>query len=159
MSTYVPAPGDLVRVQRFEVPTPELPGLPERRLLVEYAGTVDRVRPVADGVIMHLAGLEDAIFTGTQHSGQDPEHGCSWSLRTEVVLQSEATAHDLAGLDDRVRLAEREHAAVLASWEQARRAEIVARQRLTGAQARLEAATSAAGLARRDAAAQADQAG
>lgn len=147
---YVPEAGHRVRVQRWEVPCPELPGTAERKLLIEMDGTVESVREVAGGYLVKLAGDDaDPIFTGYQFSGQDPDHGCSWSLRTEVIRAEDVAAHDQAVLDAQVALAEREKAAALATWERARDAEAVARQRLKGAQERLEAATGRAGVHRR----------
>jgi hypothetical protein len=137
-------------VQRWEVPCPEIPGTAERKLLIEMDGTVESVREVAGGYLVKLAGDDaDPIFTGYQFSGQDPDHGCSWSLRTEVIRAEDVAAHDQAVLDAGVALAEREKAAALATWERARDAEVIARQRLKGAQERLEAATGRAGVHRR----------
>jgi hypothetical protein len=122
--TYTPEPGHRVRVRRYEVPCPELPGHAERKLLLELDGTVASVQPKAGGVLFRLKGMEDLIYTGYQFSGQDSGHGCSWSLVTEVIRAGDVAAHDQA-----------ERAARVA----ARDAEVVARQRLKGAQERLEA--------------------
>jgi hypothetical protein len=149
---YVPEVGHRVRVQRWEVPCPDIPGTAERRLLIEMDGTVESVRELAGGYLIKLAGDDaDPIFTGYQFSGQDPDHGCSWSLRTEVIKAEDVAAHDQAVLDAGVALAEHEKAAALATWERARDAEAIARQRLKGAQERLEAATGRAGVHRRQA--------
>jgi hypothetical protein len=137
--TYTPEPGDRVLVRRWSVPCPELRDGPHRELLTEVAGTVESVRPVnSSGVLLTLEGLEDAIFTGYQHSGQDPEHGCSWSLQTDVIRAEDVAAHDQAEHAARVAAGEAEVARALALWERARDAVPVARQRLTGAQERLE---------------------
>jgi hypothetical protein len=94
---YVPEIGHLVRVQRWEVPCPEIPGTAERKLLIEMEGTVASVRELAGGYLIKLAGDDaDPIFTGYQFSGQDPDHGCSWSLRTEVIPASQVREHDQA---------------------------------------------------------------
>jgi len=96
-AAYVPEVGHQVRVQRWEVPCPEIPGHAERRLLIEMDGTVASVRELAGGYLVQLEGDDaDPIFTGYQFSGQDPDHGCSWSLVTEVMPASQARAHDQA---------------------------------------------------------------
>lgn len=137
--TYTPKAGDQVRVQRWEVPTPELPGTAEPRLLIEMDGTVESVRELHGGHLIKLAGDDaDPIFTGYQHTGQDPDHGSSWSLQTEVVLQADVAAHDQAKHAERVTQGRREVDRALELWEQAQRAEVVARQRLIGARERLE---------------------
>jgi hypothetical protein len=136
---YTPEPGDQVRVRRYQVPTPELPGTAEREMIVEYTGTVGEVRKRADGVLFQLAGFGHDIFTGYQFSGQDPEHGCSWSLHTEVVPLADVAAHDQAQHAARVAAGEAEVARALALYERARDAVPAARQRLKGAQERLEA--------------------
>jgi hypothetical protein len=138
--TYTPEPGHQVVVRRYEVPCPELPGYAERKLTLELEGTIATVRGLSGGHLITLEGAGcDPIFTGYQFSGQDPEHGCSWSLRTVVIPAGEVEAYDTAELAAKVAQAEREHAAALALWEQARDAELVAKQRLIGAQERLEA--------------------
>jgi hypothetical protein len=140
MKTYAPKPGDQVRVRRYAVPTPELPGLAERKMIAEHTGTVGTVRKRADGVLFQLEGFGHDIFTGYQFSGRDRKHGVSWSLHTEVVLLADVATHDQAGLEAQVALAEREKAAALAEWERACDAEALSRQWLTGAQERLERA-------------------
>jgi hypothetical protein len=138
--SYTPSPGDQVRVRRYQVPTPELPGIAERKMIAEHTGTVVTVQPTAGGVLFRLEGdPEWPMFTGYQFTGQDPEHGCSWSLQTEVVPQADAWMHDLAEYAARVAEAEAGKARALALWERARDAEVVAKQRLKGAQERLEA--------------------
>lgn len=141
---YTPKPGDQVRVRRYEAPCPELPGHTERKLRLELTGTIATVRGVSDGHLITLEGEPDPIFTGYQFSGQDPDHGCSWSLRTEVVPLADVAAHDQAELAAKVATAEREHGAALALWERARDGEVVARQRLLGAHERVQAAQRAA---------------
>jgi hypothetical protein len=86
---YTPEVGHKVTIRRWEVPCPELPGTTERRLLVEYDGTIATARGAGGPgeVLLTLEGLDEAIFTGDQFTGQDPEHGCSWTLRTEVFRQ------------------------------------------------------------------------
>lgn len=137
--TYTPKAGDQVRVRRYQVPTPELPGVAERKMIIEYEGTIATVQPKAGGVLFRLEGDSDPIFTGYQFSGQDASHGVSWSLHTEVVPLADVAAHDQAEHADRVAAGEAEAARALALWERARDAEVVARQRLKGAQERLEA--------------------
>lgn len=137
---YIPAPGHQVRVRRYQVPCPELPGVAERKMIAEHTGTVGKVREVPGGVLFQLAGFGHDICTSDQFSGQDPEHGCSWSLHTEVVPLAETCSHDRAQLAARVQQAENERARAAESWERSRDAEAVARQRLIGAQERLEAA-------------------
>jgi hypothetical protein len=83
--TYEPQPCHQVVVRRWEVPCPELPGTAERRLLIEYEGTVATVRGKAGGVLLTLEGIAEPIFTGYQFTGQDPDHWCSWTLQTEVT--------------------------------------------------------------------------
>jgi hypothetical protein len=138
--SYTPRPGDQVRVRRYQVPTPELPGTAERKMVLEVTGTVATVREVTGGALFRLEGdPEWPMFTGYQFSGQDPEHGCSWSLQTEVVPLAGVAAHDQAEHDARVADAEAGKARALALWERAREAEVVARQQLKGARERLEA--------------------
>jgi hypothetical protein len=109
---YVPEPGHLVRVQRWEVPCPEIPGTAERKLLIEMDGTVESVQPKADGYLIKLAGDDaDPIFTGYQFTGMEGNTGPSWSLVTEVIPQADVAAHDQARLDVQVVLREREKAA------------------------------------------------
>jgi hypothetical protein len=93
---YIPEPGHLVRVQRWEVPCPELPGGPQRQLLIEMDGTVASVRKLEGGVLFRLEGMEDPIFTGYQFAGQDPEHGCSWTLQTEVIRRPDPAGDNRA---------------------------------------------------------------
>jgi len=83
--TYIPEPGHLVRIQRWEVPCPEIPGTCERRLLIEIDGTVETVRELAGGRMIHLAGDTDSYFTGYQFTGTDSNQGPSWSLVTTVT--------------------------------------------------------------------------
>jgi hypothetical protein len=137
---YIPQPGHEVRVRRYQVPCPELPGVAERKMIAEHAGTVGKVRKVPGGVLFQLVGFGHDICTADQFSGQDPEHGCSWSLHTEVVPLAETDAHDRAQLAARAQQAENERARAAELWERSRDAEAVARQRLIGAQERLEAA-------------------
>lgn len=134
---YTPNPGDQVRVRRYQVPCPELPGYAERKLLEEHVGTAATVQPKADGVLLTLEGLEDAIFTGCQFTGQDPFQGCSWTLQTEVVRLADVAAHDQAEHDARVAAGEAEVARALALWERARDAEAAALRRLIAARDRL----------------------
>ncbi len=99
---YTPEAGHLVRVQRWEVPCPEIPGTWERKLLVELDGTVESVRELAGGYLIKLAGDDaDPIFTGRQFSGQDPDHGCSWSLVTEVTRRIGDEPANLDALTER----------------------------------------------------------
>lgn len=83
--TYIPEPGHLVRLRRWEVPCPEIPGTWDRRLLIEIDGIVESVREVAAGHLVKLAGDSDSYFTGYQFAGMDSSQGPSWSLRTEVT--------------------------------------------------------------------------
>ena len=83
---YIPEPGHLVSIQRWEVPCPEIPGTWDRRLLIEIDGTVESVREVADGHMVKLAGDDaDPIFTGNQFAGTDSFQGPSWVLVTTVT--------------------------------------------------------------------------
>lgn len=98
---YVPEIGHLVRVQRWEVPCPEIPGTAERRLLIEMDGTVATVRELADGHLITLEGDDEAIFTGYQFSGTESNAGPSWSLRTEVKRRIGDEPADLDALTER----------------------------------------------------------
>lgn len=104
---FVPSPGQRVRVRRWSVPCPELTSGPQRKLAVELTGTVERVddgthsRPMHSPIVhMDPATLDvsfDAhgepdtadhlmICLGDQFCGQEPDHGYSWTLQTEVEL-------------------------------------------------------------------------
>jgi hypothetical protein len=99
---YTPEPGHLVRVQRWEVPCPELPGTAERRLLIEMDGTVESVREAPGGYLVKLAGDDaDPIFTGYQFLGTDSFQGPSWSLVTVVTRRVGNEPADLDALTER----------------------------------------------------------
>lgn len=101
---FVPETGQRVRVQRWDVPCPEFPGGPQRKLVIDLTGVVERVddgtrsRPMHPPVIyLDLATLTVSVDTfgmpaadhamiclGSQFCGQEPGHGYSWTLQTEV---------------------------------------------------------------------------
>lgn len=103
---FVPAPGQRVRVRRWSVPCPELPGGPQRELAVEVTGVVASVddgrsaRPMHPPVIyLDIATMDVSVDTlggepadnwmiclGYVFCGQEPDHGYSWTLQTEVEL-------------------------------------------------------------------------
>jgi hypothetical protein len=148
---YVPEPGHQVRVQRWEVPCPELPGFTERRLVFEATGTVARIEGEGANALVHLEGVNvradkfgnpgprEACQLGLGYVflGQDPDHGCSWTLQTEVVQLGSVAAHDQAGHDARIAQAEREYARAVSLWERARGAEDAARHRMIEVRKRL----------------------
>jgi hypothetical protein len=100
-ASYTPEVGHRVRVQRWEVPCPEIPGTAERRLLTEMDGTVGSVRAVADGHLITLEGDDESIFTGYQFSGTESNAGPSWSLRTKVKRRIGDEPADLDALTER----------------------------------------------------------
>lgn len=119
--TYDPQPGDRVRVRRYEVPCPELPDGPKRHLVIELTGSVLRVDGSADNGVLCLdphgiAVQVDRIMedpTVTDHAmvglgyvflGQDPNHGVTWTLETEVISLAAQLAEYLAAKDECERL-------------------------------------------------------
>lgn len=100
-ASYTPEVGHRVRVQRWEVPCPEIPGTWDRRLLIEMDGTVATVRELADGHLITLEGDDEAIFTGYQFSGTESNAGPSWSLRTEVKRRIGDEPAELDALTER----------------------------------------------------------
>jgi hypothetical protein len=157
--TYAPAPGDAVRIRRWKVPCPELPGIRERKLAIEYEGTIATVRELAGGHLITLQGDPEPIFTGSQHTGQG--EGASWTFQTEIVPLAGVPAHDLAAAHARVEAAQvaltqaqQRWEACIDSTEAARTAFLRASEQLGIAQraadeaaARLAAARHAAGEA------------
>jgi hypothetical protein len=101
---FVPETGQRVRVRRWEVPCPEIPAGPQRKLVVELTGIVasvddgTRSRPMHEPVIhFDPASLDVSVDTfemdpgdhamialGHQFCGQEPDHGYSWTLQTEI---------------------------------------------------------------------------
>ncbi len=97
---YVPKPGDHVRVRRTEVPCPEVPAGPQRRVIADLTGVVLRLdlsRPGSSMLYLDPdtldvsvdafgmdAGDHAMICLGYQFCGQEPGHGYSWTLQTEV---------------------------------------------------------------------------
>jgi hypothetical protein len=122
--SYRPEPGHLVRVRRYEVPCPELPGAPHRKLVIETTGRVLRIEGSPDNGVMHLDPATVAVQVdeicpegpvsdharvglGYVFLGQEPGHGVSWTLETEVVSLDAQMTEYLAARDRVERLVEK----------------------------------------------------
>jgi hypothetical protein len=118
---YRPEPGHLVRVRRYEVPCPELPGGPHRKLVIETTGRVLRVEGSPDNGVMHLDPATVAVQVdeicpegpvsdharvglGYVFLGQEAGPGVSWTLQTEVISLDAQLAEYVAAADEWGRL-------------------------------------------------------